>query len=82
MKREVAKQGKRNCFLGIAGEEKLVNNTLARKLIATMPNAEVLELPEAKHEILMERDEFRNEFLTAFEKMLLVNDIKEKLKPF
>lgn len=70
------------CLFGLAGQETLVDNEAARKVIKTMPHAELLELPEAKHEILMERDDIRNEFLAAFDKMLQVNDTKEKLKPF
>ena len=51
-------------------------------LIKRMPNATTLELPEAKHEILMETDEIRNAFLNDFMELLATNNIKEKLKPF
>ncbi len=70
------------CLFAISGKEKLVDNRAARKAIARMPHASVLELPEAKHEILMERNEIRNRFLAAFDELLKVNNIKDKLKPF
>lgn len=70
------------CLFALAGNESLVDNTVARKLIATMPNACTLELEESLHEILMERDEIRNTFFQAFEDLLKSNNIKEKLKPF
>lgn len=70
------------CLFALAGKEKLVDNRVARKVIAAMPHATILEMPDAKHEILMERDGIRNEFFKAFEELLRVNDIKQKLKPF
>ncbi len=70
------------CLFALAGNEHLVDNDAARKLIATMPNARTLELKESLHEILMERDEIRNTFLQSFEDLLKSNNIKEKLKPF
>lgn len=70
------------CLFAIAGRETLVDNGAARRAIATMPQAQILEMPDAKHEILMERDDIRDEFLKAFQELLRVNNIKEKLKPF
>lgn len=70
------------CLFAIGGKEKLVDNGIARNLIRNMPHAELLELPEAKHEILMERDDMRDRFLAAFDHLLQANEIKEKLKPF
>ncbi|HIF25387.1 MAG TPA: alpha/beta hydrolase [Micavibrio sp.] len=69
-------------LFAIPGHEKLVDNKAARKVIKRMPNATTLELPDAKHEILMETDEIRNAFLNEFMELLATNNIKEKLKPF
>lgn len=70
------------CLFALAGKEKLVDNRAAEKTITTMPHAELLQLPEAKHEILMECDSVRDLFFQAFFGFLEAHDIKEKLKPF
>lgn len=70
------------CLFALAGQEKLVDNKESRKAIKKMPYAKLLELPDAKHEILMEKDDIRNTFLNNFMELLTVNNIKEKLKPF
>lgn len=66
------------CVIALAGEEKLVNNDIARAALRHMPNAKVLELQQAKHEILMERDSNRDQFLKAFDDLLRANNIKFK----
>ncbi len=70
------------CLFALAEGETLVDNKIARKIIGDMPDAEIIEFPESKHEILMECDSIRDAFFAAFDKLLQVNDIKEKLKPF
>lgn len=70
------------CLFALAGKEKLVDNKAARKSIAHMPNAKTIELPEAHHEILMESDDIRNEFLQEFSDFLHEHNISEQLKPF
>lgn len=70
------------CLFALAGQETLVDNRLARKMILRMPHATLLELPDAKHEILMEQDAIRDEFFQGFKELLLTNNIKDKLKPF
>lgn len=57
-------------MIALAGEEKLVNNDVARAALRHMPNAKILELTQAKHEILMERDENRDQFLKEFDDLL------------
>ncbi len=84
---KVQKQGFLNdlqtpCLFALAEKEKLIDNNVAKKVIGSMPHAELLELPDSKHEILMERDSIRDEFFKAFDALLQVNNIKEKLKPF
>lgn len=70
------------CLFGKAEHEELVDNDMIDAIAARIPNAQVLDLPGAKHEIIMERDDIRNTFLNAFDKMLKDNNIKEKLKRF
>jgi lysophospholipase len=70
------------CLFALAGNERLVNNAVTRKLTAFIPNARVLELPGSLHEILMERDDIRSVFLQSFEDLLKSNNIKEKLRTF
>lgn len=70
------------CLFALAGREKLVHNAVARKAIRDMPHAELLELPDARHEILMESDESRQVFFDAFSALLKANNVSEQLKPF
>lgn len=70
------------CLFALAGQEALVDNDTARKALSAMPHAVITDLPEAKHEILMERDDIRDAFFKSFAELLAVNNIKEKLKPF
>lgn len=70
------------CLMALAGEEALVNNTIGRATIANIPHAKVLELREAKHEILMESDRHRNVFLREFDRLLRDNNIRHKLEKF
>lgn len=72
------------CLIALAGNEKLVDNKKARKLAAGLPRAKILELPAARHEILMETDEIRDLFLRHFYELVKENivDRPETLKPF
>lgn len=58
------------CLVAIAGREGLVDNRAIRRLAARMPRARVIELPRARHEILMEQGAYRDVFLTAFDALL------------
>jgi lysophospholipase len=69
-------------FAILAGNEHLVDNNVARKIFKDAPDLKLVELPDARHEILMERDELRDVFLKGFDDLLKTNDIKSKLKPF
>ncbi len=53
--------------IAIAGEEKLVDNAGARKVAARLPNARLVEIPGAYHEILQETDPIRAQFLAEFD---------------
>ncbi len=72
------------CLFGLPGKEDLVDNDLALSVIAKMPNAKVMDYPEAYHELLMEKDEFRNNFLGYFYELVqeTIIDRPETLKPF
>jgi lysophospholipase len=81
-KKNVLADIKTPCLFALSGEETLVNNNVARKAIKRIDKAHTIEIPEAKHEILMETDGIRNQFFNAFFELLSVNKISEQLKPF
>ena len=66
-------------LFAVAGKEFLVTNSSIRRAAKIMPNASLVEIPEARHEILMERDEIRNHFLKEFDE-LMKNHILNKNK--
>ncbi|MEM1398803.1 MAG: alpha/beta hydrolase [Pseudomonadota bacterium] len=57
-------------IFGMAGKEMLVSNDAIKRAVARIPNADLIELPGSRHEILMERDEFRAPFFNAFDQLL------------
>ena len=71
-------------LIGLAEDDRIVDNECIRAAAKRLPNAQLLEIKGARHEILMERDEIRGEFLKAFDKMVEDNKIAtiENLKPF
>lgn len=50
-----------------AEQEQLVDNKSHDDVVALLPDAQHIVIPGAKHEILMERDEVRAQFWTAFD---------------
>lgn len=56
-------------LIATAGEEQLVDNSSHEAVAAQLPNATHITVEGAKHEILMERDEFRAQFWTAFDEL-------------
>ena len=70
------------CLFGLAEDDKIVNNDAIKDVAAKVDNSILLELEGAKHEILMEQDDIRNNFLNTFDKMLKDNNVKDKLKRF
>jgi lysophospholipase len=62
-------------LIAIAGYDKIVDNHATRCAIKSIPRAFSLEIDGANHEILMEKDEFRSQFLNAFDKMVKQNKI-------
>lgn len=61
------------CLIALAGREQLVDNLATRKAITALPHAKILEFPGAGHEILMESDEIRTNFLDAFFSFIPLN---------
>lgn len=53
-------------LLVLAGHEELVDNRAIHKAARFLPRIQTLEFPESGHEILMEKDDIRDRFLTAF----------------
>ena len=51
-------------LIGVAGGDKIVANAPIRARAASWPEAEAVDYPEARHEILMERPGVRDDFLT------------------
>lgn len=57
-------------IIALAGNDKIVDNRFIRFAAARLPKGKLLELDGANHEILMERDIWRNALLAAFDKLL------------
>ncbi len=57
-------------LLFTAGKDKLVDNRSHERLAETRPTVEVVLLPQAGHEILMERDDVRSEFWRHVDRFL------------
>ncbi len=72
------------CLIGIPGHEDLVDNKKTEKVAAHMPSVKIVDYPNAYHEILMESDEIRGNFLSHFRDLIkeTIIDRPETLKPF
>ncbi len=72
------------CLFAIPAHEDLVDNKIAEKVISGIHNAQIIDYPHAAHEILMETDEIRGDFLKHFYALIEENIINrpETLKPF
>lgn len=77
-------QIKTPCLFGIPGNEDLVDNNIAKKAINTINKSQTIEYPTSFHEILMESDDTRRDFLDKFYNLIKENiiDRPETLKPF
>jgi lysophospholipase len=54
-------------LLVLAGRDKVVSNAATLKLADKLPDNKVVVIPEARHEILQERDSLRMQFWRAFD---------------
>ena len=72
------------CLIATADQDHLVDNDAVRFVANTLPHAKLIELKNARHEILMETDALRDAFFKAFYTLVKENiiDRPETLKPF
>jgi lysophospholipase len=57
-------------LLAVAGDDRVVSSNAIRRAAKFIPHAEVLDLPQARHEILMERDQYRKPFMRKFDALI------------
>lgn len=57
----------------LSGNDQVVSNRATQELFGDHPSVAMVEIPEARHEILQERDVFRNLFWQAFDQHLATN---------
>lgn len=69
-------------LLALAGKDALVDNKALRRAARLLPQATLLELPGARHEILMESDSIRLRFLQSFEELLSRASVRGQVVPF
>ncbi len=53
-------------LIGVAGEDKLVDNTNIYKTFKRLKNSKILDIRHSQHEILMEADKYRLPFVQGF----------------
>lgn len=58
------------CLVATAGQEKLVDNKAIHKAVKYLPNATHVHYDDALHELLVETDDVRNDFLSKFFEMV------------
>ncbi|HYD18963.1 MAG TPA: alpha/beta hydrolase [Patescibacteria group bacterium] len=63
-------------LMEISGQEKIVDRPAQDRALTLLPNARRVDIADAKHEIWMERDELRNQWLKEVD-----NFLEERLKP-
>ena len=73
-----------HCLIALAEWDVFVNNDINAKIAKKLPHADLIELAESGHEILMEKDDIRMRFLDAFYAMIKehIIDNQEGLKTF
>jgi lysophospholipase len=57
-------------LLGSAGRDAVVSHIAHRRAARLLPDCELVELPESKHEPLLERDEIRDEWLARIDRFV------------
>ncbi|MCB9963770.1 MAG: alpha/beta hydrolase [Rhodospirillales bacterium] len=65
-------------LLALAGREKLVSNKAIRRAAHVIRGAILKTYPEAGHEILMECDSIRDDFLKSFDDLIKINILDKK----
>lgn len=79
---KILKSIKTPLLIALAGKDSIVDNQAIRYAARLLPQAQLIELADAHHEILMENDEIRNRFLEAFEELLNRTAVRGQVKPF
>lgn len=51
----------------LAGNDQVVSNSVTEEMFGSLPNITIREIPEARHEILQERDLYRDQFWKIFD---------------
>lgn len=69
-------------LFALASKDELVDNNAIRRAARMIPDAQLIEIEGARHEILMESDTYRNQFLQAFEALLTKTAVRGQVKPF
>lgn len=72
------------CYIAYANEEELVSNRAIKKVLSNQPMVTLVSIPDARHEILMEKDAIRDIFLAGFDDLLRkhVLSCEDRVKPF
>lgn len=80
----VAETIQTHCMIAWAGCDQFVDNVAINQFTARLPHAKSLLLADSLHEIMMERDEIRGEFMDAFFSLIEERIVQrpESLKPF
>jgi lysophospholipase len=60
-----------------AGADRVVGNEAIRRLAHNVPGIALTFIPDARHEILSERDEIRQQFLAAFDSFISTSSVKD-----
>lgn len=55
------------CLAILSGHERVVSNPAIKRIMDKLPHAEIVRIDGARHEVMMERDVYRNQFWTAFD---------------
>ncbi|MFA5592613.1 MAG: alpha/beta fold hydrolase [Micavibrio sp.] len=65
-------------LIAAAGKDRVVDNRALHHEAARLPHGQVLDISGARHEIMMERDEYRKQFFDAFDALLAENGISSR----
>lgn len=65
------------CLFALCGQETIVDNTAAYGIISKIKNAHILEIKGARHELLMEINDYRDQFWAEFQKLIKQNILEK-----
>jgi lysophospholipase len=64
---EYARQVRAPILAFTVGRERIVSNSAIERFVQNLNNAALIHVPGAEHELLMERDDCRDQFWRAFD---------------